>query len=81
MPRYLLYFDFISGFKNHSVGEEIILGSKMKWLRPPDKLLKWVRRFGVLVVILMSPLFGVFSRGPLAKETATTSGEVNQRAA
>ena len=27
-PRYLLYFDFIAGFNNHSVGEEIIPGSR-----------------------------------------------------
>ena len=27
-PRYLLYFDFIAGFNNHSVGEEIILEYK-----------------------------------------------------
>ena len=27
-PRYLLYFDFIAGFNNHSVGEEIIPESK-----------------------------------------------------
>ena len=27
-PKYLLYFDFISGFNNHSVGEEIISKSK-----------------------------------------------------
>ena len=26
--RYLLHFDFISGFNNHSVGEEIILESQ-----------------------------------------------------
>ena len=28
---------------------------------------------------LMSPLFGVFSRGSLVKETAATSGKVSQR--
>ena len=27
-PRYLLYFDFIAGFNNHSVGKEIIPESK-----------------------------------------------------
>ena len=27
-PRYLLYFDFISGSNNHSVGEDIIPKSK-----------------------------------------------------
>ena len=27
-PRYLLYFDFISGYNNHSVDEEIIPESK-----------------------------------------------------
>ena len=34
--------------------------------------------YGVLVVILLSPLFGVFSGGSLVKETAATSGKVNQ---
>ena len=29
-------------------------------------------------MILMSPLFGVFSRGSLVKETAATSGKVSQ---
>ena len=37
--------------------------------------------YGVSVGILMSPLFGVFSRGSLIKETAATSGKINQRAA
>ena len=37
--------------------------------------------YGVLVVVLMSPLFGVFSYGLLGTETAATSGKVNQRAA
>ena len=32
-------------------------------------------------MILMSPLFGVFSRGSLVKDTAATCGQVNQRAA
>ena len=27
-PRYLFYFDFISGFNNHPVGDEIIPESK-----------------------------------------------------
>ena len=33
---------------------------------------------GVLVVILMSLLFGVFSRRSLVKETAATSGKFRQ---
>ena len=40
--KYLLYFDLISGFNNHSVGEEIIPESKSN-----DKVLKYVNRFRV----------------------------------
>ena len=36
--------------------------------------------YGVFVVILTSPLFGVFSRGSLVKETAATNEKVSQRA-
>ena len=92
-PRYFLYFDFISGFNNHSL-------IQTKSLRLPDKVLKCVSRFwadmsiircfqlyllsplfGVFIVILTSPLLRVFIRGSLLKETATTSGKVNQHTA
>ena len=35
--------------------------------------------FGALVLILMSPLFDVFSRESLVKETAATSGKFSLR--
>ena len=35
--------------------------------------------YGILIVILTSPLLGVFSRGLFLKETAVTSGKVSQR--
>ena len=35
--------------------------------------------YGVLIVILTSSLFGVFSRGSLVKEAAAISGKVSQR--
>ena len=35
--------------------------------------------YGVSVMILMSPLYGIFSGGSLVKKTAVTSGKVNQR--
>ena len=37
--------------------------------------------YPVLVVILISPLFNVFSRRSLVKETPATSGKVSQRVA
>ena len=64
-PGYLLYFDFISEFNNHSVGDEII--PEFKW----NGCVFQTKYLNVLVVFgQICPLFGVFSRGLLVIETA-----------
>ena len=47
--RYILNFDLISGFNNHSVSEENSSWNLWKWLRPPDKGLKYTSRLQWLI--------------------------------
>ena len=46
---YLLNFYFISGFNNHSVGEENSPRIHMKWLRLQDQVLKCTLRLCWLI--------------------------------
>ena len=47
-PKYLLNFNFISGFNNHSMGRRSSR-IQMKWSRLLEKAFKYIRRFGWLI--------------------------------